>query len=245
MIPGFELFGDHGLFERRIRHRRVTPISAHVVAAAVSEVFDHGEPCMGAEVFVRAWMCMKGARRGFGYVNLDDTKVARAVDLVAEAIAAGLVVTEGRGAARVFRLAPDRPTYVRIRFGSRFVLPPEFDGSPGTLRLRHAAYLAPMIHDRLTRIAGHPASRSERVPDVWVSAGFISPGDQPPLSHLIPRILNAHEEWWPAIQTQWTAVLANTLFRLDCALPETVVPDEDVNALMEARIEAYRPGGAA
>lgn len=215
-------------FQYRLQNVGVTPLTATVVEANIRDVFAAGTPSMDALEFVQAWMFMKRRRCGFGYVNLTHNKVSGSVDLLIEAIAAGLVRVEGRGHDARFLLMQPEPMYERSTGGARFILPP---GPRSTRHERHTALVGPLLVDRLTRMAHHPAKRHPLIPDAWVSANWIRPGGI--MVDALPALIRKHEspEWTMAMQTQWLAMVTHKLWRLDYSLPETALPEDDVEAL--------------
>lgn len=225
LIPGeFER-----AFDGRLKQVGVTPMAATTVETNIRDVFAAGTPSMDAPELTHAWMVMKRERYGFGYIRLDIGKVMGTVDLLSEAIAAGLVRVEGRGAAARFELTQAERVYEKAAGGARFILPP---GPRSTRHERHTAFVGPLLVERLTRVAHHPASRSPMVPDAWVSMNWARPGV---LLDALPSLISKHESpsWTEALQTRWLAVVTNHLWRLDYSLPETAIPEGDVEALGE------------
>ncbi len=225
LIPGeFER-----AFDGRLKQVGVTPMAATTVETNIRDVFAAGTPSMDAPELTHAWMVMKRERYGFGYIRLDIGKVMGTVDLQSEAIAAGLVRVEGRGAAAPLRAHPGR---ARLREGRRRgALHPAAGAAQHPARAAHG----------LRRPAPRRAPDARRAPSrVTLSDGArrlgldeLGPPRRP--AGRPPSLISKHESpsWTEALQTRWLAVVTNHLWRLDYSLPETAIPEGDVEALGE------------
>ncbi|PIU06616.1 MULTISPECIES: hypothetical protein [unclassified Methylobacterium] len=217
-----------GEFDRILKAIGVTPMRATTVEANIRQVFALGSPSMSAHELTLAWMTLKRAQYGKGYASLDVRKVMGTVGLLSEAIAAGLVRADGRGAQARFELTQAAPVYERASCGARFVLPP---GPRSTRHERHTAFVGTLLAERLARIAHHPASRSNTVPDALVWASPFPRATS--MADALPSMLRYHENprWNEDLQVQWLALVTGLLWRLDYSLPEAAIPEDDVEAL--------------
>jgi hypothetical protein len=228
ILPAVEDDGFESFFMNTLCGLRLKLMIATTVESNIRSIFMSANNVMSINEIIKSWMSMKRARYGIGFIDIDYRNIKSICGLLSDSIAYDLIKVTGRGAATRFELTKSSPVYERTAGGARFILPP---GPRSTGRERHTAYVAPLLIDRLTRIAHHPAARSPLIPDHWVSKNWVHPGGV--MIEALPRLILIHEnaDWLASKQLMWLAIVNKHLWNLDYKLPDTEIHETDLEAL--------------